>query len=72
MGLPAKQRTNRSKRERAAHFALKVTTTNTCKSCGAATLPHRACASCGSYKGKKVVNAQKRVERTLRNKKAVQ
>lgn len=72
MGLPAKQRTNRSKRERAAHFALKKTATNTCKNCGAAILPHRACAKCGNYKGKKVVNTEKRAERTLRNKKAVQ
>lgn len=71
MGLPAKQRTRRSKRDRASHFALEKKATAVCKSCGANVLPHRACGSCGNYKGKKVVKTEKRVERTLRNKKAV-
>jgi len=70
MGLPAKKRTNRSKRDRASHFALKPTGTSTCKKCGAATLPHHACSACGDYKGKKVVNTAKRAERTMRNKKS--
>jgi large subunit ribosomal protein L32 len=25
-----------------------------CENCGEATLPHRACAACGYYKGRKV------------------
>jgi large subunit ribosomal protein L32 len=29
-----------------------------CDRCGEATLPHRACASCGFYKGRKVVAAK--------------
>lgn len=70
MGLPQKQRTRRSKRERASHHALKKTGTNTCKSCNAPVLPHRACPTCGSYKGKKAVDTAKRAARTVRNKKS--
>jgi len=55
MGLPAKQRTSRSRDERRAHHALKPKSTVKCESCSKAILPHRACPHCGSYKGKKVV-----------------
>ncbi|MBU2541988.1 50S ribosomal protein L32 [Patescibacteria group bacterium] len=68
MGLPSKKRTNRSKRERASHFALKPTATAKCEKCGAKTLPHTACTKCGTYKGRKAVDVNKRVLRTKRNK----
>lgn len=50
MGLPSKQRTNRSKRERAAHFALKPITVQI-DSEGKAHLPHRA-NKAGMYRGR--------------------
>ncbi|HYE59977.1 MAG TPA: 50S ribosomal protein L32 [Candidatus Kapabacteria bacterium] len=66
MGLPSKKRTPRSKRERAAHFALTKTSTTVCSACGAPVLPHRACRSCGAYRGKQTVNVAKRTERARR------
>lgn len=66
MGLPSKRRTNRSKRDRASHFALKTTTTTKCDFCGAYILPHRACAKCGTYRGRKAVNVEKRTLRSKR------
>jgi large subunit ribosomal protein L32 len=69
MGLPAKRRTSRSKKERAAHFALSHVQGMRCPACGAAILPHRACQSCGEYRGRKVTNVAKRVERKLRKSK---
>lgn len=68
MGLPAKQRTRRSKRERASHFALKKAALNKCKKCEKPVRPHHACTACGTYKGKTVMDTSKRAERTLRNK----
>jgi len=68
MGLPSKKRTNRSKRERASHFALKPITSTKCEKCGAKNLPHTACAKCGTYKGRKAIDVNKRVLRTKRNK----
>jgi len=70
MGLPAKRRTSRSKRERASHFALKKTATTKCQDCGATTLPHTACLKCGAYRGRKVVNVAKRLARKQRAAKA--
>jgi len=70
MGLPAKKRTPRSRDERRSHHALKTKTVNTCEKCGEPSLPHRACAKCGTYRGKQVINVEKRIARTKRNKKS--
>jgi len=69
MGLPAKKRTPRSRDERRSHHALKKITTKTCEKCSAPVLSHRACAKCGTYKGKQVVNVEKRIKRSTRSKK---
>ena len=69
MGLPAKQRTSTSKKQRASHFALKKTTLATCEKCQARILPHHACPKCGYYKGKKVVDVEKRTARLTRSRK---
>ncbi len=66
MGLPSKKRTPRSKRDRRSHDALKTVRSVKCESCGTATLPHRACRACGMYKGRKVVNQEKRVTRRIK------
>jgi len=55
MGLPSKRRTKSSKLRRAAHFALKKTTLNSCDKCGKPVLPHRACQHCGTYRGRQVL-----------------
>jgi len=55
MGLPGHRRTSSDKRRRAAHFALKETSINSCPKCGKAILPHRACGFCGTYRGRQVL-----------------
>ncbi len=55
MGLPGHRRTSSDKRRRAAHFALKETSLQTCAKCSKPVKPHHACAFCGSYKGKVVI-----------------
>jgi large subunit ribosomal protein L32 len=46
----------------------------TCESCGASVLRHRACPSCGNYRGKRVIDvaakAQKRAEKKQTREKA--
>jgi large subunit ribosomal protein L32 len=69
MGLPSKQRTRTSKRQRASHFALKKTTVNKCEKCGGNILPHQACKSCGTYKGRNIIDKVKRVIRKTRKNK---
>ncbi|MFA5020914.1 MAG: 50S ribosomal protein L32 [Patescibacteria group bacterium] len=67
MGLPSKRRTKTSKKERAAHFALKKMTLNACGKCGQPVMPHRACNKCGTYKGRTVLEIKSKAK-TLRQK----
>ena len=54
MGLP-KRRTSSTKRDkRRAHDALTPPHAINCPQCGERTLRHRACARCGTYRGRKV------------------
>ncbi|MCX8071550.1 MAG: 50S ribosomal protein L32 [Candidatus Binatia bacterium] len=56
MAVP-KRKTSKSKRnKRRAHDALVPVTVTLCPECGEPKLPHRVCAHCGSYRGRKVVN----------------
>jgi len=64
MGLPGHRRTSGDKRKRAAHFALKTTTGSTCPKCQKPVKSHCACAFCGTYKGKQVIDVARRTRRT--------
>ena len=65
MGLPSKKRTNRSKRERAAHFALGKTTVSV-DTDGNPSLPHRVNPATGMYRGRQVIDVAKRANRLMR------
>jgi large subunit ribosomal protein L32 len=51
-----KRRTSRSKRNmrRANHDKVAAPNIIPCPNCGEPAVPHRACASCGHYKGRTV------------------
>ncbi len=57
MAVP-KRRTTRSKRNmrRANHDKVTAPQLVACANCGEPSVSHRACPSCGFYKGKKVVD----------------
>ncbi|UCF95309.1 MAG: 50S ribosomal protein L32 [Desulfobacterales bacterium] len=58
MALP-KRKTSKSKRDkRRTHQKLAAPNVATCPECGEAKLPHHACPSCGSYKGRTVVETE--------------
>lgn len=55
MALP-KRKISKSRRDkRRTHQKIEGPQTTECPECGEATLPHHACPSCGTYKGRKVV-----------------
>jgi large subunit ribosomal protein L32 len=55
MALP-KRKISKSKRDkRRTHKKTPAPQVINCPECGEATLPHHACPSCGSYKGRKAV-----------------
>ncbi len=55
MAVP-KRRTSRSKRNirRAVHDKVTAPQLIACPNCGEPVKPHRACSSCGHYKGREV------------------
>jgi large subunit ribosomal protein L32 len=58
MAVP-KRKTSKSKRDkRRTHKKLDALNLSTCPQCGEAVLPHHACPSCGSYKGRTVIEPE--------------
>ncbi len=59
MAVP-KRKTSKSKRDmRRAHQKIQGPNVATCPQCGEAKLPHTACGSCGTYKGRDVLDRDK-------------
>ncbi len=51
-----KRRTSKSKKNmRRAHDFLTPVQLVSCPNCGERTMPHRACRSCGHYRGRRVL-----------------
>ncbi|OHB33551.1 MAG: 50S ribosomal protein L32 [Desulfuromonadaceae bacterium GWC2_58_13] len=58
MAVP-KKKTSKSKRDmRRAHDFLLAPGISVCPQCQEPKLPHRACAACGTYKGKDIVGTE--------------
>ncbi len=66
MGLPGSKRTKISRNTRRSHDALKGIKTIACENCKAPILPHQACQFCGMYKGRKIIDTEKRATRRAR------
>ncbi|MBU1038885.1 50S ribosomal protein L32 [Patescibacteria group bacterium] len=58
MGLPGHRRTSSHKRRRASHFALKPAHLTKCTNCQQPVVTHQACANCGYYKGRQVLEVK--------------
>lgn len=56
MAVPKKKTSKSKKNMRRAHDAISAPNTSTCPQCQEPKLPHRACANCGTYKGKEVIS----------------
>jgi large subunit ribosomal protein L32 len=57
MAVP-KRKTSKSRRDmRRTHKKTAAPGLSTCPQCGESKLPHRACPSCGTYKGKNVLES---------------
>ena len=59
MGVPKRKTSKMKIRHRNAANSYKGLQAVECPSCHAPILPHRACASCGTYKGKQVLTVSK-------------
>ncbi|GMQ95138.1 MAG: hypothetical protein BMS9Abin13_249 [Patescibacteria group bacterium] len=54
---------------RRSHHALKVGRLSICYKCGASHLRHRVCPTCGSYRGREIIDVMKSVEKKAQRKK---
>ncbi len=55
MAVP-KRKTSKSKRDkRRTHQKIAIPNLSACPQCGETKLPHHACPSCGTYKGRTVI-----------------
>ncbi|NTV53900.1 MAG: 50S ribosomal protein L32 [Syntrophaceae bacterium] len=59
MPNPVKRHSRSRRNSRRAHDFIKAPAGAVCPQCNEPKLPHRACLTCGTYKGKEVVNVDK-------------
>lgn len=59
MAVPKKKTSKSRKNMRRAHDFLTAPSLSVCPQCNSPKMPHRACPSCGTYKGKEVAGAEK-------------
>ena len=57
MAVPKKKMSRMRTRQRKAQWKAAKPTLSTCPQCTSPRLPHRACATCGTYNGREVVAA---------------
>ncbi|HDS15846.1 MAG TPA: 50S ribosomal protein L32 [Proteobacteria bacterium] len=56
MAVPKRRTSKTKKRQRRSHLALTVPQAGSCPNCQAITVQHRVCATCGTYKGEKIID----------------
>ena len=59
MAVPKRRTSSQRRDQRRAHDALVAPQSIACPECGERMLRHRACAHCGSYRGRTVVEVAK-------------
>ena len=56
MAVPKKRQSSARRDRRRSHDALPAPRLNECPQCHSPRLPHRVCPTCGTYRGREVVN----------------
>ncbi len=63
MPNPKKRRTKSAVGRNRAHLALKKTTLGICPKCKEFVKPHNACANCGHYRDKSIVEIKTKLDK---------
>ena len=58
MAVPKRKKSKSKRDKRRTHQKTDAPNLSSCPECGEAKLPHRACPSCGSYKGRTVIETE--------------
>jgi large subunit ribosomal protein L32 len=59
MPNPVKRHSKSRRDKRRSHDFLKFPATSVCPQCNEPKMPHRACPSCGTYRGREVIDVEK-------------
>ncbi|HAU66643.1 MAG: 50S ribosomal protein L32 [Candidatus Uhrbacteria bacterium GW2011_GWF2_39_13] len=66
MPVPARKKSRSAVRRRRSHDHLTAQTIGLCQTCQAPLQQHRACKSCGMYKGHSVLDVSRQTRRTIK------
>ncbi len=66
MAVPKKRKTSSQAGQKRSHDALAKIQLSKCPKCGEAVLPHNACATCGYYGDKKVLDVESKLDKKLK------
>ncbi|HVO84669.1 MAG TPA: 50S ribosomal protein L32 [Syntrophobacteria bacterium] len=58
MALPKKRHSRSRRDKRRTHDRLKDPALSLCSQCNEPKLPHHACPSCGTYKGREIIKSK--------------
>jgi len=58
MAVPKRKKSKSRRNKRRTHQKIAGPNLTTCPQCGDARLPHHACAGCGTYKGRTVIEKE--------------
>ena len=69
MAVPKKKTTKSAKGQRRSHHALKKVKFGKCPNCSKPILPHTACAECGQYNKRQVIDIEAKKAKKLKKEK---
>ena len=58
MAVPKRKKSKSKRNKRRTHQKIAIPNLTRCPQCGEARLPHHACPSCGTYKGRTVIEIE--------------
>ncbi len=58
MAVPKRKKSKSKRNKRRTHQKIAVPNLTRCPQCGEARLPHHACPSCGTYKGRTIIEIE--------------
>ena len=67
MPVPARKKSRSAVRRRRSHDHLNAANIGVCQTCQAPLQPHRACKTCGTYKGKVVLDVARQARRLAKS-----
>ncbi|MBI2473587.1 50S ribosomal protein L32 [Candidatus Uhrbacteria bacterium] len=67
MPVPARKKSRSAVRRRRSHDHLNAGNIGVCQTCQAPLAPHKACKTCGTYKGKVVLDVTRQAQRLAKN-----